>query len=85
MLIKFFKDKALAEKRERIAELEAVISKQPCSLEEFETRKQDIIVLKHNLQLQKEKVEKWIEIISDCDYKLTDTKQKVIFANLLQN
>lgn len=81
----FVLDNDIAENREQIAELNAIIAKQPCTLEEFEAKKQDITVLKHNLQLQKEKVQKWIEIITDCDYKLTDTKQKVFILLSCKN
>lgn len=68
----------MTERRQQITELNEIISKQPCTFEEFEKRQQKVATLKHDLQLQKEKIEKWVEIIGNCDHELVTTKQKVI-------
>lgn len=77
VLFFFILEEALLAKRHEIAELNEIISKQPCIFEEFEIRKQKVEALKHELRLQAEKIEKWIEIIDNCDYKLTSAKQSV--------
>lgn len=50
---------------------------QLCTYNEFKTRKEKVEALKDELQLQKEKIQKWIEIIGNCDYELANAKKKV--------
>lgn len=74
-----FLEEALLSKRHEIAELKEIVSRQPCTFEEFETRKQKVEALKHELGLQAEKIEKRMEIIDNFDYKLTSAKQNVTY------
>lgn len=64
-------------KKQNVEELKEVISKQPCSFEDYEVLKNTVETMKSRLHLLQEKNDYWVELLENINYEIHKIDEQV--------